>query len=62
MKTIFAAAAVLSVAAAVPALSDFGKARASYRTSSYLAESCGPSPGGHDTALAEAEPNGPSPG
>jgi hypothetical protein len=60
MKTILALAAVLSIAAAVPTLSDYGSARAIYASGTILAEANGPSPNGHDTAMAEA--NAPSPG
>ncbi len=76
MKTILALAAVLSITAAVPTLSDYGSARSLSRSGTAilaeangasrggrdtaLAEASGPSRNGHDTALAEA--NAPSPG
>jgi hypothetical protein len=52
MKTIFAVAAVLSFAAAVPTISDYGSARAVYRSgTAILAEANGASPNGRDLSL-----------
>ncbi|HYZ63195.1 MAG TPA: hypothetical protein VE650_12135 [Acetobacteraceae bacterium] len=66
MKTIFALATVLSIGAALPAISDYGVARSTYsKHAAVLAEgeSNGRTPGGRDTALfAEGESNGRTPG
>ena len=63
MRTTIILAAAFSIGAAAPTLSDYGQARSNYdRNAAILAEANGPSPGGRDTALAEAEGNGRSPG
>ena len=50
MKTVLAAAAVLSINAAAPTFSDYGAALATYRHAAVLAEANGPSSGARDTA------------
>ena len=60
MKAIHALAVVLSLGA-LGVLADYGVAKSHIQSSSFLSESSGPSPGGHDTALY-AESSGPSPG
>ena len=63
MKTTLALAAVPSITAVAITLADYRTARSSYsRSTAILAEASAPSPGGRDTALAEAESNGRSPG
>ena len=63
MKTILAAAAVLSINAAAPTVSDYGAALATYRHAAVLAEANGPSRGARDTALyAEGESSRPTSG
>jgi hypothetical protein len=63
MRTAIILAATFVIGAATPTLSDYGQARSIYdRSAAILAEASGASPGGRDTALAEAEGNGRSPG
>ncbi len=60
MRTVLAFVTVLSVTAAATSIADFGTAVSARRHQLMLSESSLPSPGARDTALAEAESNGPT--
>lgn len=62
MKTLFTVVTALALTAVVPTLGDLGTVRASQGHHLFLAEASTPSPGSHDTAMAENESNGASPG
>ena len=63
MKTFLTVAAVLSVTAVTPSLTDFGAARSYVGRHLFLTEANGPTPGGRDTAVfAEGESSGPTRG